>query len=366
MKIKKIDSCLFFIVIISIFIVAEVAFSNSIEYKKIIATSFWNNDYYNILPHEKSNYMDIFSTTFPNKVYGISASENQRGIWHSAMVDESGYEKVNQSDIKNFENNAKKKLALIVFSNDWYDGISFPKEMVDVVKQSGSIPIVRMGVWKTNGNNLADAGPYTMSNIIIGQFDKTLRNWANEAKAIDIPILVDFGYEANNNQFPWSKQGPQMYINAYRHVVTLFREQNASNVFFVYHPDLGSNPDNMKKWYPGDNYIDWILVSAYGENGKKGTFGVLNESYNKLTSLSPSKPLGIEEWGIGSPKDTKDTLTALKQPKFQRIKIISIWNEGPVEGIDRRIEKSPEMLKAYRDGIMDSYYLSSNFDPFFH
>lgn len=362
MKVKKTENYLFFIIITSIIIGSGIAISNSNQYKKIETPFLWSNDHHNISPYEKSSNRDSFPMIFPI-VHGQLAPEKHLGIWHSAMVDESGYEKVNQSDIEKFENNANKKLALVVFSNDWYDGILFPKEMANIVKQSGSIPIIRIAPWKTNGNNLEDAGPYTMSNIINGIFDKTLRKWAKEANAIDIPILVDFGYEANNKQFPWSKQGPQMYINAYRHLVTLFREQNASNIFFVYHPDLGSNPDNMKIWYPGDKYIDWILVSAYGENGKKGTIGVLNESINKLTALSPSKPLGIEEWGIGSPEDTKDTLVALKQPKFQRIKIISIWNEGPVEDIDRRIEQSPEMLKAYRDGIKDPYYLSSNFDP---
>lgn len=326
--------------------------------------SFVNDDgHYNIDKILKSNFHSMFPLFVANTVYAIPFTENHTGIWHSAMVDESGYERVTQKDIVGFENNANKKLALIVFSNDWYDGILFPKGMINAVKQSGSIPIVRMGVWKTNGNNITDAGPYTMSNIYNGEFDDLLRKWANEAKATDVPILVDFGYEANNNQFPWSKQGPLMYIDAYRHLVTIFREQNASNVFFVYHPDLGSNPDDMKKWYPGDDYMDWILVSAYGEDDKIGALGVLNKSYSKLEALSTSKPLGIEEWGIGSPKDTKDTLAGLKNPKFQRIKILSIWNEGPVEGIDRRIEQSPQMLNAYREGIKDPFYLSKNFDP---
>ena len=110
-------------------------------------------------------------------------------------------------------------------------------------------------------------------------------------------------------------------------------------------------------------YVDWILASAYGDDGKIGSLGVLNNSYQKLVAISASKPLGIEEWGIGSPTDTKNTLNALAQNKFPKIRILSIWNEGPTGGIDRRIEQSPEMLKCYRDGIANSFYLSSNFNP---
>jgi hypothetical protein len=295
---------------------------------------------------------------YPHSSIIASTLMNQPGIWHSAMVDETGHELVNHDAIEKFENDANKKLALVVFSNDWYHGIAFPEYMANIVKDAEAMPIIRIGAWQTNGESLSDAGPYTMSNIVNGLLDQPLRWWADDARSFDSPILVDFGYEPNNNHFPWSKQGPEMYVDAYRHLVTLFREQNATNVYFVYHPDLGSNPDNMKEWYPGDQYIDLILVSAYGED-EGGTLGVLNDSYHKLTSLSLSKPLGIEEWGIGSPEDTKNTLEALHQSKYSRIKILSLWNEGPAGGIDRRINKSPEMLDAYRNGISSPYYLSS-------
>jgi beta-mannanase len=288
---------------------------------------------------------------------------NKAGIWHSAMVDESGYEQVSQKAINEFENNSGKKLALVVFSNDWYNGISFPGSKANIIKQNNAVPIIRIAPWNSNGQNLSNAGPYTMSNILNGQHDAALIQWAKAAKTFGSPILIDFGYEPNTNYFPWSKQGAAMYIDAYRHIVTIFRQQNATNVYFVYHPDMSSSPDDIQKWYPGDKYIDWILASAYGEDGNIGCLGVLNKSYYQLTAISPSKPLGIEEWGIGSPSDTKNTLDSLAHNKFPRLKILSIWNEGPAGGKDRRIEQSPEMLNAYRNGIANPFYLSSNFNP---
>ncbi len=112
-----------------------------------------------------------------------------------------------------------------------------------------------------------------------------LKKWTDDTKSFGSPLLVDFGYEVNDDQFPRSKQGEKMYISAYRHTITLFKEQNATNVFFVHHPDLGSNPDNMELWYPGDKYVDWILASAYDDESHGGTYGVLNNSYTNLISL---------------------------------------------------------------------------------
>jgi beta-mannanase len=311
----------------------------------------------------KDNNINFADSRNNASVINIGSTTNKAGIWHSAMVDESGYEQVSQKAINEFENNSGKKLALVVFSNDWYNGISFPGSKANIIKQNNATPIIRIAPWKSNGQNLSNAGPYTMSNILNGQHDDALIEWAKAAKSFGSPILVDFGYEPNTNYFPWSKQGAAMYIDAYRHIVTIFREQNATNVYFVYHPDLSSNVDEIKKWYPGDKYIDWILASAYGEDGDIGCLGVLNKSSNQLTAISPSKPLGIEEWGIGSPTDTKNTLNSLAQNKFPKLKILSIWNEGPAGGKDRRIEQSPEMLNAYKEGIANSFYLSSNFNP---
>lgn len=311
----------------------------------------------------KNNNINLSESQNTTGASNISPTINKVGIWHSAMVDESGYENVSQKAIDEFENNSGKKLALIVFSNDWYHGISFPNPEANIIKQNNAVPIIRIAPWIRDGQNLSNAGPYAMSNISDGQHDTALKQWAKAAKTFGSPMLVDFGYEPNTNYFPWSKQGAAMYINSYRHIVTIFRQQNATNVYFVYHPDMSSNVDDMKKWYPGDKFIDWILASAYGDNGGIGCLGVLNGSYNQLTAISATKPLGIEEWGIGSPEDTKNTLDALAQNKFPRIKILSIWNEGLAGGKDRRIEQSPEMLKAYRDGIANSFYLSSNFNP---
>ncbi len=98
----------------------------------------------------------------------VQSSTKQTRIWYFAMVDETGNEQVDQKDISKFENAAGKRLALVVYSNDWYKGIYFPSQMANIVKQNNAVPIIRMAPWQNNGKNLSDADPYAMSNIVNG------------------------------------------------------------------------------------------------------------------------------------------------------------------------------------------------------
>ena len=112
--------------------------------------------------------------------------------------------------------------------------------MANACKQKGIVPDIKMMPWiretdQTSGN-LADAGPFTMTNIIAGMHDQALTQWANEAKAFNYPMLVTFGDEANGNWFPWSVEGPDKFKQTYQHIVTLFRN-GVTNVKWVYSAD---------------------------------------------------------------------------------------------------------------------------------
>jgi len=46
---------------------------------------------------------------------------------------------------------------------------------------------------------------FTMSNIINGKFDNELRQWAKNAKAHAVPVLIDFAVESNGDWFSWNR-----------------------------------------------------------------------------------------------------------------------------------------------------------------
>ncbi|MBV9667162.1 MAG: hypothetical protein JO327_03430 [Nitrososphaeraceae archaeon] len=268
--------------------------------------------------------------------------------------------------INQFNSLAGKKIGLCYFSDNWYKGITFPLPQCQQIRAAGAVPFIRMQNWKKDSKNLSDMF-ITHANITAGKADAALTTYAQAAKNFAIPLLIEYGVEINGNWFPWNQEGPNAFVSAYRHIIDIFRCVGAHNVKFALHLDLSENNianGGGRKWYPGDQYIDCIGVSAYGEpkNGGLG-FGcagsLKNDGYNRLASISATKPLGIFEWGFGNAKDTADTLAAIPT-LYPRIKIIQIWHEHVIgdksEPYDRRINANPQNLAAYRNGIANPVY----------
>ena len=158
---------------------------------------------------------------------------------------------------------------------------------------------------------------YPLSRIAKGDFDADLRAWAKDARASRVPMLVDFGPEMNGNWFPWSgvftaarRTDPSLQDRLPPRL-DLFRDQGADNVGFAFHVNVRPAPDepwnDLAQYYPGDDYIDWIGLSAYG-----GVFPgydweplrrALDEAYPKLAALSPTKPIALLETGVIEERD---------------------------------------------------------------
>ena len=80
------------------------------------------------------------------------------------------------------------------------------------------------------------------------------------------------------------QRGPGPYKAAYRHIVNLFREEGATNVKWAFHVDATDN-NNGYKWYPGDDIIEWVGTSCYGDYDKRGCAGSLKEVYDQFAAI---------------------------------------------------------------------------------
>jgi glycosyl hydrolase family 26 len=277
-----------------------------------------------------------------------------------AMTDESGNEDGNAYLVNKFNDLAGKKIGVAYFSNNWFHGIHFPLDKCLSIRSTGAVPFIRIQNWVREGDKLSDAGPYTQKNIIAGKFDAELRDYAKSAKSFGTKLLIEYGVEVNTNSFPWSQEGPGPYKAAYRHIVNLFREEGATNVGWAFHIDATDN-NNGFKWYPGDDIIEWVGTTCYGDYDHKGCAGSLKDFYNRFAAISKTAKLGIFEWGYGNATDTARTLAEIPI-KYPRIKLLQVWNEhvigDPQEPYDRRINSTPQNLAAYREGIANTAYSS--------
>jgi hypothetical protein len=309
------------------------------------------------------------------------------GIYHGASPGFGATEdRVSTGRVKRFERLARKRIVWAYFSSNWFGGIRFPGRAVTAIARSGAIPFIRLMPRSDWTEGRVDRR-YALGAIAGGRFDRALRRWARAAAATNIPLLVDFACEMNGDWFPWSgtwngggartgygnprlADGPERYRAAYRHLVRLFRVEGARNVTWVFHVDADSTPrapwNSMRAYYPGDDYVDWIGVSAYGAQSTSESWeslrAVLDRAYPRLVRISRGKPLMIAEFGIveNPAQGSKGrwiarALEAVAARRYPRIRGVSYWhanwqNEDGTQS-RMRVDSSPNALAAYRDGI---------------
>ncbi|HEY3250659.1 MAG TPA: glycosyl hydrolase, partial [Ignavibacteria bacterium] len=224
--------------------------------------------------------------------------------------------------------------------------------------------------------------------------DKELRQWARDLKKSGIPVLIDFAAEPNGDWFPWSGQyngsgklngygdpnypdGPEIYRDAYRHIINLFKDENVTTVTWVFHVNAIGAPNqewnNIKNYYPGDDYIDWIGFSAYGPQRWGESYqrfiDIIQNVYTDLSSLSNTRPIAVLEFGVADylPDVNKalwiqSALYTVQLPEFSRIKAIGWWHstwwnaDGTISAV--QIDSSPESLRFYREAIAQPVFVT--------
>jgi len=306
-------------------------------------------------------------------------------IYFGAFPDFGGSEdNVTTKRIDEFEKLVEKKPLWAYFSQNWYNGIVYPKEAITTIHQKDIIPFVRL-MPRSSEEQFVQEEKFTMQNIIDGIFDKELRQWAKDAKAHNIPLLIDFAVEANGNWFSWSGvfngqdskdqygnpdyyDGAERYRDAYRHIIDIFKEEKVAHVTWFFHTDIYANPDKewnqAKLYYPGDEYIDWIGISLYGPQNTGEDYWetmseILAERHQSIAEISTTKPFSLLEFGVTDDHSLgsksawlQDAFETILSGEYINFKAISYWHETWEEEDTSiaaiRIDSSEESLEMFK------------------
>ncbi len=318
----------------------------------------------------------------------------QRGIYHSAFPAFGPAEDtVTTGHIDRFARNISgKNLTWAYFSDNWFNGITFPTRDVRTILSKGVIPFIRImprSKWEVCSDRR-----YSLDKIIQGNFDTKLRRYARDAARIRAPMIMEFGTEVNGDWFPWSgacngggqrdgygsprlADGPERFRDAYRHIIDIFREEGAYNVTWVMHYNGGSSPNvpwnTHAAYYPGDDYIDWLGISAYGAQTPRQIRSwnpqfreVMSSAYNNVASVSRTKPIALLEFGVvehaGKPQWIRNALSDLASGRYRRLKAIawwhSDWRNDDGTWSRMKIDSSPESAAAYREGVAHPMFVT--------
>jgi len=263
-------------------------------------------------------------------------------------------------ELSSYEQAVGKTAAWIYFSNNWYKDRNFPRKTATMIRESGSVPFIRLMLRDSDEQNKKNR-LFTLQRILEGSFDKDLRAWARTARDFGSPLLAEYGTEVNGEWFPWNGKwsgagktkeygerdypdGPERFRDAFRHIIDIARQEGALNISWVFHVNNDDVPNiswnRLENYYPGDGYIDLIGVSVYGaQTPMAEEWPEFRESmdsvYPRLQALAPEKPIILLEFGVtlGNPLGdqaawAKAALTDLLQPRWPGTIGFSWWNEA--------------------------------------
>jgi mannan endo-1,4-beta-mannosidase len=269
-----------------------------------------------------------------------------------------------------------KGVSVINWGHFWDNGSggyrNWSNGTINNARSHGAIPMIS---WTPEGG---DPGRWQLADIIRGDHDAYIRQFATDAKNWGYPFFLRIMHEMNGSWgYPWqeTQNGNQRgeFVEAWRHIIDIFNSVGVTNASYVWCPNIDypstTNP-TFASLYPGDAYVDWTCLDGYNwgttrSSGWQSFDTVYNYSYNEVLKVAPSKPMMIGEWGSveqgGSKADWfTDALKTQLPSRYPKIRAAVYFN-WPFDGVDWRIESSSAAQSAWRAGIASSYYYPNQF-----
>lgn len=179
-----------------------------------------------------------------------------------------------------------------------------PLAEMDAVLARGATPMVTWEPWAGGGG--VEQPAYSLDRIAAGDFDARLLEWGQAIAAWGKPVMLRFAHEMNGNWYPWSEgvngNQPGSYVPAWRHVHAVVASTGASNVQWVWSPNVpywGST--DLAGLYPGAAYADVVALDGYNW-GTSATWSswvspqdLFGPGIAQLRALAPGKPVLVAE-----------------------------------------------------------------------
>ncbi|MGI5457110.1 glycoside hydrolase family 26 protein [Streptomyces sp. CA-249302] len=196
-----------------------------------------------------------------------------------------------------------------------------------------------------------------LDKIADGSQDAYIKKYANSVRKTNVPVAISFGHEMNGQWYPWGTKDttPATFVKAWRHIHDVFQEVGATNVIWVWSPNVVNPvPDvKLKPYWPGDAYVDWVGIVGYWTQTGAHTFDTLYGPTRTQIEKFTDKPVLISETasepGQRRRADVRGLLGGVKDDKDV---IGFLWFNIPKRA-DWRIQSSPLALAEFKRLIAD-------------
>jgi mannan endo-1,4-beta-mannosidase len=227
---------------------------------------------------------------------------------------------------------------IVLYFSSW--GQPFETAFAAAAYDHSALPLVQI---QPSGISLA--------GIAAGDFDGYLRSYAQEVRAYGRPVIIGFAHEMNGPWYSWGygKVAASTWVAAWRHVVTVFRQQQADNVTWLWTANITApGIPSPRAWWPGAAYVTWIGIDGYYFSPDDSFGGVFGPTIADVRSFT-GQPILIAETGIAPsavPQDMPGLIDGIRQDRLLGL----VWFDSGGSH-DWRLEGHPAALAAFRLGI---------------
>jgi len=296
-------------------------------------------------------------------------------VYHGASVPQTWNDAGLRTQVQEYQRYAGKKLSVVTWFASayekgslslWTNNYAMPLQRV---KKAGAVSLIKFSVQDyvySKTKAIADT-----RRIARGEFDAYFEDAADAVKRFGGPVFISVNHEMNGTWYPYSeayKKGATMtaddFIASWKRIVDVFRRKGANNVAWVWSPnvpDVGGVP--FSKYYPGDDYVDWVGVSLYSGEAITG----LDKIYK---AYAARKPFFVTEWATGPDKSKHnrnfpgeakwiDEFFKGIEKNYPRVKAISWfhWNKSEDHEDDYRLQRVPEQAAVYQSDVSNARYV---------
>jgi hypothetical protein len=252
--------------------------------------------------------------------------------------------------IEKFSNMARQQPNLVAYYSGWAQ--PFNVSYANMLHGHGAIPFVQI-----------DPSFAKVPAIPAGTYDTYLRSYADSVRDYGHAVVIGFGHEMNGDWYSWGYRhtSPADFVAAWRHVVTVFRDEGAYNVTWLWTVNQQGRPGTrpISAWWPGSNYVTWVGIDGYYVKPSDNFGSVFGSTISQVRAIT-GKPILLSETGV-SPRVPR--FAAIEQifNSVQSQNLLGVvWFDEyqPAQGLyrqDWRIEghssSDTQAQAAFRSGI---------------
>ena len=232
---------------------------------------------------------------------------------------------------------------LVGYYSGW--GEPFQTSFAETAREHGAATILQ---WDPTGASV--------SSIAAGHYDGYLRAFAHSVRDFGHPVVMGFGHEMNAYWYSWGYRQlpPSTFVAAWRHIVTLFRDQGASNVTWLWTlqaDESGTGP--IASWWPGAQYVTWVGIDGYYYYPSETFFSIFGQTIAQVRMFT-GLPILLSEVGVGPDAGQAGKIPELFAGMRQYGTLGLVWFDiAQHQGIyhqDWHIEDNPAAETAFRRG----------------